>query len=199
MARTDAELNRRRLIFTARDAVAEEGTAVSVRSIADRAGISLTTLYRHFSSKQSLIDGLSVYRWATLTRLARSCQGTPDPLSAVLHLLDVFTWTITADDGFIQSTGLRVGYTPVPIQPVRARFDPLFAALWAAAQHRGQIRANAHPRDAMHLAATIRDQQRRTSMLVLLSNGISSETPDTERLIRDLASARARRRSLLEP
>lgn len=199
MARADAELNRRRLIFTARDAVADHGPAISVRSIADLAGISLTTLYRHFPDKQGLIDGVSVYRWAMLTRLARRCGATSNPLSAVLHLLDVFTWTVTADDTFIRTTGLRVGHTPAAIQPIRAQFDPLFAALWAGAQQRGQIRASAHPRDAMHLAATIRDQQRRTSMLLLLSNGISSGTEDTERLLCDLAPARARSRSLLEP
>lgn len=199
MARADAELNRRRLIFTARDAIADDGAAVSVRSIADRAGISLTTLYRHFSDKQGLIDGVSVYRWATLTGLARRCAGTSNPLSAVLHLLDVFTWTVTADDVFIRTTGLRVGHTPAAIQPVRAQFDPLFATLWAAAQRRGQIRAGAHPRDAMHMAGSIRDEQRRTSMLLLLSNGISSGTEDTERLLSELASVRARSRSLLEP
>lgn len=198
MARADAELNRKRLIFTARDAIAEEGTTVSVRSIADRAGISLTTLYRHFSGKQDLIDAVSVYRWTTLTRLARQCAGTSNPLSAVLHLLDVFTWTITADDTFIQTTGLRVGHTPTAIQPVRAQFDPLFATLWTAARQRGQIRANAHPRDALHLASTIRDHQRRTSMLLLLSNGITSDTEDPERLLQDLAPARTRSRPLLE-
>jgi len=181
--RADAALNRRRLILAARDAVAEQGLGVGVRAIADRAGVGITTLYRHFPEKQQLIDGLSIYRWATMARLADRCTATVSPLPAVVSLLETFTRMVTADDAFILAADLRIGRTPTGIQPHKAHFDPLFEAMWAAAQHSGQIRVHADRRDALELAGMIRDTQRRTHMLRLLINGICTDTVDAEQLL----------------
>jgi AcrR family transcriptional regulator len=181
--RADAALNRRRLILAARDAVAEQGLGVGVRAIADRAGVGITTLYRHFPEKQQLIDGLSIYRWATMARLADRYAAAASPLPAVVSLLDTFTRMVTADDAFILAADLRIGRTPSGIQPHKAHFDPLFEAMWAAAQRSAQIRAHADRRDALELAGMIRDAQRRTHMLSLLINGICTDTVDAERLL----------------
>lgn len=183
MARADAELNRRQLVLAARDAVAEEGPTVSVRDIADRAGVGVTTLYRHFPDKRGLIDGLSIYRWATMAQLARHDAANAEPLPAIVHLLETFTRMVTTDDAFILAVGLRVGHTPEGIRPFKARFDPLFATLWTTAQRRNQIRRSADPRDAMQLAGMIRDQQRRKQMLLTLINGICTDKVDAERVL----------------
>jgi AcrR family transcriptional regulator len=53
--RRDAVRNRARLIEAAAHAFREEGLAASVNAIAERAGVNVATLYRHFPTKDALI------------------------------------------------------------------------------------------------------------------------------------------------
>ena len=182
-AREDALQNQRRLLLAARDAVAEAGLGVSVRGIADRAGVGVTTLYRHFGGKDALIDAVSVNRWATVTRLARTGAAADSPLDAVVDVLETFTRMVTADDAFIVAAGLWIGRTPIDILPVKAQFDPTFAHLWSSAQRRNLIRPRADSRDAMELAGMIRSIERRGPMLSVLVNGICTDAVDVERLV----------------
>lgn len=57
--RADARRNRERLISVAADAFAAEQT-VSLDAIAKRAGVGIGTLYRHFPTKEDLVE--EVYR-----------------------------------------------------------------------------------------------------------------------------------------
>ncbi|MFE3321391.1 TetR/AcrR family transcriptional regulator [Nocardia sp. NPDC059195] len=56
--RRDALRNRRRLLDAARVVYAEMGPDVGVDEIARRAGVGVGTLYRHFSTKDDLLDAL---------------------------------------------------------------------------------------------------------------------------------------------
>ncbi|WP_028064040.1 TetR/AcrR family transcriptional regulator [Solirubrobacter soli] len=56
--RSDAQLNRDRILQVAHDALAEDAAA-SLNSIAKRAGVGAGTLYRHFPTREDLI--LAVY------------------------------------------------------------------------------------------------------------------------------------------
>ena len=183
LTREDAIRNQRRLLLAARDAVAEHGPGVTVREIADRAGVGVTTLYRHFGGKDALIDAVSVNRWATMARLAHAGTASGAPLHAVIALLETFTRMVTADEAFIAAAGLHVGRTPVDIQPVKAQFDPMFARLWAGAQQKNLIRPRADARDAMELASLIRNGERRAPMLLTLLNGICTDAVDVERVM----------------
>jgi AcrR family transcriptional regulator len=57
--RTDAQVNRARILAVAREALTDNGDA-SLNSIAKRAGVGPGTLYRHFPNRESLI--LEVFR-----------------------------------------------------------------------------------------------------------------------------------------
>lgn len=56
--RTDAQANYDRLLVVARDVVAEHGAAASLRDVARKADVGLGTLYRHFPSREALIEAL---------------------------------------------------------------------------------------------------------------------------------------------
>ena len=58
--RADGERNRERLVATAKMAFAEFGADVSLNEIAQRAGLGIGTLYRHFPSREALVE--EVYR-----------------------------------------------------------------------------------------------------------------------------------------
>jgi AcrR family transcriptional regulator len=172
MARSDAAENVTRLLRAARDAVAAEGPGVGVRVIADRAQLGVSTLYRHFPDKSGLIDAVSVQRWGAMNQLARQPVAADQVLSRIVLLADTFSRMVSADDGFIAATGIRIGRVPAPIRGPKAPFDEAMAGLWVQAQRDGQVHRHADPRDLIELAGSVRDRTRRAAQLRLLVQGV---------------------------
>ena len=56
--RADARKNYDHLLEVARENVAEHGADASLRDIARRAGVGLGTLYRHFPTREALLEAL---------------------------------------------------------------------------------------------------------------------------------------------
>src|SRR3954464_5436851 len=56
--RADAQRNRERLIEVARDVFREQGYDASLDEVAKRAGVGAGTLYRHFPSRDVLMDAI---------------------------------------------------------------------------------------------------------------------------------------------
>jgi AcrR family transcriptional regulator len=56
--RKDQLRNRQRLLDAASDAFAEQGPDISIEAIARRAGVGATTFYRHFPTKEDLVEQL---------------------------------------------------------------------------------------------------------------------------------------------
>jgi AcrR family transcriptional regulator len=54
--RADARRNRERLLVTALEVFAREGTDVSLKVIAEAAGVGIGTLYRHFPTRDALLE-----------------------------------------------------------------------------------------------------------------------------------------------
>jgi AcrR family transcriptional regulator len=75
--RADAQRNRDRLVETALDAFTNEGANVPLESIAKRAGVGIGTLYRHFPTREALVE--AVYR----NELAKLCDAVPELLAAL--------------------------------------------------------------------------------------------------------------------
>lgn len=69
--RADAERNRLRLLDAAKQAFALDGAATSLEEIARMAGVGIGTLYRHFPTRDALVE--EVYRQAT-TRLGEAAD-----------------------------------------------------------------------------------------------------------------------------
>ena len=68
--RADARRNYDRLLEAARDAFAELGGGASLEEIARRADVGFGTLYRHFPTRQALIEAVYVEEVAALARSA---------------------------------------------------------------------------------------------------------------------------------
>ena len=58
--RADARRNRERVLVAAREVFAECGESTALEEIARRAGVGIGTLYRHFPSRQALLEALYV-------------------------------------------------------------------------------------------------------------------------------------------
>jgi AcrR family transcriptional regulator len=66
--RADARRNYEKLIRAARDAFAADAASASLEDIARRAQVGIGTLYRHFPTRQDLLEAVSVDRDAEVFR-----------------------------------------------------------------------------------------------------------------------------------
>ncbi|MGI5244992.1 TetR/AcrR family transcriptional regulator [Dactylosporangium sp. CA-139066] len=78
--RADARRNYDRLLVAAAEAIAERGADASLDDIAKRAGVGPGTLYRHFPTRQHLLEAVFHERVALLRdEAARLLTEEPDP------------------------------------------------------------------------------------------------------------------------
>ncbi|MFB4299311.1 TetR/AcrR family transcriptional regulator [Actinomadura sp. NTSP31] len=82
--RADARRNRRRVLDAARVAFEEGGNDVQMEDIAKRAGVGVGTIYRHFPTKQALIDELTAEWMADGAAKAADALKEPDPWDGVV-------------------------------------------------------------------------------------------------------------------
>jgi AcrR family transcriptional regulator len=80
--RADARRNYELVLATAREAFAEGGESTSLEQIARRAGVGIGTLYRHFPSRQALLEALYVNEVEEISRAAERLDQT-DPWRAL--------------------------------------------------------------------------------------------------------------------
>lgn len=68
--RADARRNYEKVLSAARDAFAEDGASTSLEAIARRAGVGIGTLYRHFPTRQALLEAVYIHEVDELCRSA---------------------------------------------------------------------------------------------------------------------------------
>ena len=73
--RADARRNRERVLAAAGAAFAEAGFDAQVEDIARRAGVGVGTLYRHFPTKDALVDALAEAHFGHLADLLEAALG----------------------------------------------------------------------------------------------------------------------------
>ena len=85
--RADAQRNRARILEAAEVVFAAEGIEVPVDTIAEKAGVGVGTLYRHFPTKEKLCEAILLDRLSALTLDARALAVAEDPAAAFFGFL----------------------------------------------------------------------------------------------------------------
>ena len=80
--RADARRNYEKVLTAARGAFAEGGESTSLEEIARRAGVGIGTLYRHFPTRQALLEALYVNEVEEVCRTVGELDGS-DPWEAL--------------------------------------------------------------------------------------------------------------------
>src|SRR5437868_13352941 len=75
--RADAQRNYDKLLAAGRAAFTEADADASLEDIARRAGVGIATLYRHFPTRQMLIEAVYVDEVEALSRSARDVADLP--------------------------------------------------------------------------------------------------------------------------
>jgi AcrR family transcriptional regulator len=87
--RADARRNYDKVLAAAREAFAEGGSATSLEEIARRAGVGIGTLYRHFPSRQQLLEAAYVDEVEAFASSTAELQQLP-PWEAVVGWVNRF-------------------------------------------------------------------------------------------------------------
>ena len=85
--RSDAKENYRHLLATAGAVVAEEGANASMRDIARKAGVGPATLFRHFPTRDALLDALLRSSLEALTQKAAALESASSADDALVAWL----------------------------------------------------------------------------------------------------------------
>lgn len=92
--RADARKNYDHLLKIAREVVTEQGADASLRDVARRAGVGLGTLYRHFPTREALLEALlreSFYALAARAEELKTANASDDALVSWMEEIIAFT------------------------------------------------------------------------------------------------------------
>ncbi|EOD64628.1 TetR/AcrR family transcriptional regulator [Amycolatopsis vancoresmycina] len=101
--RADASRNREQLLAVATRMFAEGGGEPPMRAIAREAGVGIATLYRHFPTRESLVDAVYRDQVGRLTTGARELLGQLTPAAALRRWMDLFGDWIATKNGMLDT------------------------------------------------------------------------------------------------
>jgi AcrR family transcriptional regulator len=148
--RRDAQRNRERILAATREAFRERGLDVGVDEIARRAGVGMGTLYRHFPTKDALIDAIVHARFDELTASVEQALEVPDAWDGFVAFLHAATDLQAADRGFKDALAAR-GRDERGVKVARRRLHTAIAALVERTQAAGALRADVTTEDVIVL------------------------------------------------
>lgn len=85
--RADARKNYDHVLAIARAVIHEQGVNASLRDVARRAGVGLGTLYRHFPTREALLEALLRTSFDELTVKAEALEASGSPAEALVSWL----------------------------------------------------------------------------------------------------------------
>jgi len=94
--RTDALRNRRRILEGAKEAFTRHGASTSLDDIANQAGVGAGTLYRHFPTRDALIEAVYRSEVEKLATAAHEFAAAMSPVEALRAWLLLFVDYVTA-------------------------------------------------------------------------------------------------------
>jgi AcrR family transcriptional regulator len=103
--RADAVKNRKRILEAAEITFAEQGLSVPIDLVAERAGVGVGTLYRHFPTKEALFEAIVLTRIDGLIATATTYATAADPGQALFAFLREFAREASAKRDLFEALG----------------------------------------------------------------------------------------------
>jgi AcrR family transcriptional regulator len=145
----DAQRNRERLLDVAKEAFTRSGANASLDDIARQAGVGPGTLYRHFPTRDALLE--AVYR-SEVEKLAAAekqfAQELP-PIEALRSWMSLFVDYIAAKQIIAPALNTLVGGHSKVIEASYSRIWEAIRALVKRAVESGEIRPDLDPIDLL--------------------------------------------------
>ena len=147
--RTDAQRNRERILEVAKDAFTRHGANTSLDDIAKEAGVGAGTLYRHFPTRDALIEAVYRTEVEKLAAAERKFGETMPPIEALRAWMLLFIDYIAAKHIIAPALNTFIGGASKLYESSRAQIQGAIDALVKRAIKSGDIRKDLDPFDLL--------------------------------------------------
>jgi AcrR family transcriptional regulator len=197
--RVDARRNYDRLLDAASSAFFERGVGVPLEEVARRAGVGIGTLYRHFPTRDAIIEAVYRHEVEQLCDSVEALLLERPPGDALELWLHEFLDYVAAKRGMAEALKSMVGADSELFAEARCRVSNAIEQLVAAGVAAGTIRDDVSPPDLLWAVsgicvATDRDDWREYAdrMVALLMDGMRYGAPATTEPARPRRATRSR-------
>ncbi|MFC1437433.1 helix-turn-helix domain-containing protein [Streptacidiphilus sp. N1-10] len=149
--RADARRNRDRLVAEATAAFAAADDTVPLEDIARRAGVGIGTLYRHFPTREALVEAVYATELDEITRSAAALLEQLPPDAALRAWMNRYARFVELKRGLVDT--LRAGWASgrIATSTTRERVTSAIATILTAGAASGVFRADTEPDDVTAL------------------------------------------------
>ena len=176
--RADAERNRERILEVAKEAFTHYGANASLDDIAKEAGVGPGTLYRHFPTRDALIEAVYRTEVEKLAAAQRKFTETMPPIEALRAWMLLFVDHIAAKQIIAPALNTFVGGSAKLYEGSRPQMQRAIDALVKRAIKSGDIRKDLEPFDLLraligfsHMASTPDWQESARRLVDILISG----------------------------
>ncbi len=180
--RADARANHDKLVAAARTIFTDKGTSAPLDEVAEQAGVGIGTLYRHFPTRQALLEAVYIDEVEAMARAATALEELPpwDALSDWLHQYLGFAATKRALNEALMETDPNSDV----LRTCRTAITGAGTALVERAQHAGDVRTDTNFTDIVHMVGGIamvptQDPEQKKRLLELALDGLRYHAPDS--------------------
>ena len=147
--RTDAQRNRERILAVAKTAFARSGANTSLDDVARQAGVGAGTLYRHFPTRDALLEAVYHTEVAKLAAAERELSEKFPPVEALRAWMLLFVDYIAEKHIIAPALNTFVGGPSKLYESSRAQVSGAIEALVKRAIKSGDVRKDLEPFDLL--------------------------------------------------
>ncbi|NMO93259.1 TetR/AcrR family transcriptional regulator [Actinomycetospora sp. TBRC 11914] len=178
--RADARRNRDALLRAAA-AGFTAGDDPTLEKIAQDAGVGIGTLYRHFPTREALVEAVYRTELAAVCESAEELLAAHEPAAALRAWMDRYAEFVTTKRGMAETFRAMVADGTVVALRTRESIDAAVGTLLAAGARAGTLRADVEPDDVVTLLVGVLlatqgsdDRARLGRLLDLVASGLVS-------------------------
>jgi AcrR family transcriptional regulator len=173
--RADARRNYEKLVAAGLSVFAEQGTSGSLEAVAERAGVGIGTLYRHFPTRQALLEAVYADEVNAMARAAGDLADRP-PWDAVTEWLRQYVG-FAATKRALMDVMLEAAPDSDALATCRAALSRAGDELIGRAQAAGVVRPDVEFLDIARMVGQIgvapnADQEQKDRMLAIVLDGL---------------------------
>ncbi len=149
--RVDAVRNRERILEVAREVFTEAGAEAALDEIARRAGVGAGTLYRHFPTRDALIEAVFKDHVEKLVGAGERLAGELSPIEALRAWMLVFIDYVSEKLLILPAMDTVPGGSQRMMEGTRGLVHRTFRGLVERAVESGELRAGTDPDDMIRV------------------------------------------------
>ncbi|MGA2847590.1 MAG: TetR/AcrR family transcriptional regulator [Terracidiphilus sp.] len=147
--RTDALRNRERILEVAKEAFTRHGANASLEEIAKQAGVGAGTLYRHFPTRDALLEAVYRSEVEKLAAAARKFAAAMPPIEALRAWMLLFVDYIVAKHIIAPALNSLIGGSSRLFEGSRSLIQEAFEDLVKHAKKSGDVRRDLEAADLL--------------------------------------------------